>query len=488
MRVLLALGMTLVAAATAGVLAAGDIPGVEVTSGGVRGGKAGLTLEPGTILRLGTGTSVELAGTTSIEILRGDPAGTCLLAHFGPVSGLYDCAYHALGDTPRFPWQPEAGDRLGMNCTGQAALLLGRKGTWTEVGRGDPDPCTPGPLWVRAPLATPLAYAAIDGVPVNLTPTRVHLPAALAAAVATAVASAAFGVAVWPLLLLPLALLGPAMGLPGAAVASTVVAASATSAALATTAHRRALAVLLGLAAASTAVLVTLDARTPPSSWLATWSATQLIDRELPRHKVDAMVERGRKAASAPRVVIFGSSSSGGSTRGRWWPQILQELLPDVPMAILTEGGATSWHAREVAAALDLHAEVCVTYLGQNDVVVSLPGATLAQLARGEPGTPDRWVAPVTLEEAHENYVALSARCTVLAMEERSLQQGEALARYRDMLLTVPGLHHADAVTALAAEPGVMLDDIHLTPRGAEVLARFVAEKLRPLLTASTEE
>jgi hypothetical protein len=292
------------------------------------------------------------------------------------------------------------------------------------------------------------------------------------------------------LLLLPLALLMPKIGLPVAAGLLLGVGAALVKGAL-DTAGRRAW--LSGLMAAVLLVLAGVAVvRGGPAAGTEGAAESQLapvlapaiaagLDIGMFQQKVDEAVATNRGALvddGRPLVVVFGASSSGGGTAGRFWPQVLQEERPDLHIVSLAWGGATTWHLRRIADALDVRADICVSYIGHNDLLEGMPGLTLADLEAGRPAQSGGMVAPVPLTDAAANVQALVARCgRSLLMEERVVGREAWMATYRSMLQGVDDAEWVDG--AGAVPPEAMMDNVHPDPRGQELLGRFVAGRLR---------
>ncbi|MFN7146120.1 MAG: SGNH/GDSL hydrolase family protein, partial [Myxococcota bacterium] len=178
---------------------------------------------------------------------------------------------------------------------------------------------------------------------------------------------------------------------------------------------------------------------------------------------------------------VLGGSSSGGGTRGRFWPQVLQERLGDRATVVsLAWGGATTWHLRRILDRLDARAEVCVLYGGHNDTTRSVPGRTIAQVEAGAPGG-DGLVAAVSLDEARANVLAMKERCgRFVVIQERVRGREADMAAYAAMLREVPGVDWLDGERLVA--PTDLLDDVHLHPRGHEDFAANVHTSIAGML------
>lgn len=205
------------------------------------------------------------------------------------------------------------------------------------------------------------------------------------------------------------------------------------------------------------------------------------------RYKVDAAVAAiGPNLAKRPPdkklLLALGSSSTGGSGSGSFWPEQVARRLPQLHAENLAVGGATTWHIRRILDGLAVRADVCVLYAGHNDTLATLPGISLAALERGEAPSGDRFVSPVPIDDARANIAAMTRWCEhTLVMQELSIGREAEMAKYAEMLRTVPGVAWADGAARLAQAPRsvAMLDPVHPTARGHEILGEFVAEQVR---------
>ena len=203
--------------------------------------------------------------------------------------------------------------------------------------------------------------------------------------------------------------------------------------------------------------------------------------------KVDQAVEFYRpKLANRPKdkplVVTLGSSSTGGNNPKGFWPQFLDQELPDAHVQTLAWGGATSWHMVKILERLDVQADACVLFMGHNDTIQAVPGQSLASLERGDPPYSDAFVPPVPLPEAQVNMRALSRRCGVfIGMEEYSIGREEDLEGYAAMMDRMPEVLYLDVATPLSERPRsqMMIDSVHPSPAGQRLIGSLVAEELR---------
>lgn len=503
--VLGALGL-LATVLTGGLAGAGEVVGVQVLAGNVTVEDGELVLPARAAVGIGDGKSILATGTfpgSDVDIGRGPFDGANLFAHFGAVSGLYRNDGSTVGDDPRSRWAPTGG-RTTLELTCDRMIWVRQDNRLSS--RASPDhPCVATPLWVRAGGETRLSAITRDGQAVRWTATNFAWEPAIGLAVVSAVTAGLLGFrGLFVLLVMPLSLLGPRLGLPVDALMSLIAASAAVGSAAENPGWRRGLAAclaLLGFGMAARSVVQRPGAGNAGSQAVeAAVGAT--IDIGLVQRKVDEVVARTHPLVAAvpagtPLVLALGSSSSGGGTKGRFWPDFLQEELAGTPgeraqgvapvVISIAQGGATTWHARRILETLDVRPAACVVYLGQNDTTKSMPGLTIAQLERGERPTPGAWVEPATEQDARDNIAAIAARCGVtLAMQEYVVGRTAPLAKFAVMLQTIPGVHYLDPTAPLTSQPRalLMLDDVHPSPAGQQVLAKAIAAELSPLLAS----
>lgn len=481
---------------TAGWLQGGRVEGVTLLGPAAVEGDA-LVLEAGTWAVLGTGEAMEVTldmGGADLDLVHGPPGAPWHFAHFDADGlGLFDAEGRALSRGSPQTWAPGVPRTLSLLC--RPPLLVSVDGRSLDVG--DPEGgCPSGPLSVRANTPLRLTRMAVAGVPVQVRQRAVDAPDALAAGAGLGVMAITLGpAAALPLLAAPLTLLLTAVGLPPLAGLALLVGAGALSAAMERRGWRRAAAG--GLVAVSLVAAAALVVRAAGPAGLegsgsevvaAALSRTVTVDTF--RVKVDDAVAAygprlAARPADKPLVLALGSSSSGGNTAGRFWPQVLQEELPEVHVQSLAWGGATTWHVRHILEGLDAHADACVLYMGHNDLMNTSPGRSLAAMEAGAPAEGGHFVPPVPLEDARANLTAIAERCGVLlAMQEHSMEQAALLSGYADMLRAHPRVVYRDGAAELAKLPAAvaMVDPVHPSLRGQEVLGRYVAGELRPLL------
>ncbi len=229
----------------------------------------------------------------------------------------------------------------------------------------------------------------------------------------------------------------------------------------------------------------------PAQTGTPTSSSSQSYVRSLLFQKLKAKVSLGVEKAKPilsqrpmdrPLVLALGSSSSGGQTAGEYWPQLVQNRLPEATVVTVALGGYTTWHLRRVLDALKVRPEVCVVYAGHNDRNASMPGASITELEKGAKSSMTL-VPAVTLPEARENHLTMAAHCErYLAMAERVVGSEARMNEYAQVLQSLSGVQYLDVRTALASASDRMLDDVHPTPEGHIVLARLVTDRVRQLL------
>ena len=478
-----------------GLLAPAVPKGFTILQGSVHREGEALELAPGTVLELGTGHGLEVAGNfREADLLLGPIGSPQVVGRFGPVSGLYDGALATLGTEPRFPFHEPGLARLSLSCNpGDHRITLALNDGWRGF-TPSADSCASTPLLLRANASARLMGAQVDEQPVSLAlQPFAFIPAGIAFVV-LGIAGLALGLPGWGLLLLtPLALLAPRIGLPAGAAAWAILATATVHQATLHRGGRR------GVAALVVAGSLFLSVRTVvresvtghgAANALVQAATAALVDPGLVERKADLIVRRAkdqlaRLPEGVPLLVALGSSSSGGNSPGRFWPQVLSEKLPELALLRLTDGGATTWHMRRAMEELDLHPRACVLYMGRNDTSPGFPGFTIAGMLRGDPPTPGLWAPPVSMEEAAENIAAIASRCELLlAVQEYVNPSDKALVAYAAMLETVEGVHYRDAGAILGTRPHaeLMLDDVHPSPAGQALLAQSIYEALVPLL------
>ena len=230
--------------------------------------------------------------------------------------------------------------------------------------------------------------------------------------------------------------------------------------------------------------------KTADSMSAALWASSS-IDTYL--SKVDDIVRHydaslKKRPRQKPLVLVLGSSSTGGRTipnNMKFWPGRLQDKKNTVHIQSVAWGGATTWHMRKVVEKLNLTADICILYMGHNDMQEKSPRQTIAELEQGLAPTGYGFVSWVSLPEAKKNIEVIKTRCTqVLVMPEFSLSTKRESARYAKMLQTVSGVRFRDPRPLLERQDPsfIMQDDIHLTPPGHEMLADFVYNEIKDWL------
>ncbi len=482
----------LIFAASAAPLGSDRPRGIVLIAGEARVDGALLRLGPGAILELGPGRELRVEGAlenAEFDLVRSTGAGQVTHGRVGHAAGLYADNGELLGNEPPAQLPRGARQAAALTCDGMLSFVVdGRRLAGVPPNRG----CE-GVVQNRLGTTTGLLVAAVkvDGKAIPIEAEGWQLaPAGLALAGAAVILGAAGPAAGLVLVAAPLAWLLARVGLPVPACLSLVAAAAATTG-LSRERLRAwssgALAVL-GLALAAFLTWREAATRAPPA-WIADRAGASLVDTGLLRRKVDSVVSRARKEMIAedprPRLFALGSSSSGGGTRGDFWPSKLAETLPELALVNIAEGGATSWHMAEVIEALDARPRACVMYMGHNDVAPSLPGLTIAELVAGRPAA-GGWRAPVPPEDLGAVLARLTARCAItMVLPEYETRPAEALEAWIEVARVAPGVHFRDPRPMLAAGgSSFMVDDIHPSAEGQSALAAYIAGELRPLLLA----
>ncbi len=477
-------------AGTAGRLHAGGPAGVG-HQGEISFAADHLTLEAGALLELGRGRSVLVeAESADVDLMLGDPAGRHVVGHFGAVAGLYRHDLSLMGNELPTAWQGGS-HYLGLVCGDMLEITADRR----RLQAGPPEGCVADRMWIRAGQHTVLRGAAVDGVAVVFARESVvwpHAGAGLGLGLATALV---FGLAgAMPLLLSPLALLGPSVGVKALTLLGVVLATTGASAAV-DPSHarwRKLFGGVWALGGVGLALAAVLDFARPTNMGASALNTERplfvAVDPAMVNRKVEQAISnfKAQKLPEHhPRVVALGSSSSGGGTSGRFWPQILQEKLPNAQVVSLALGGSTSWHMRRILETLDLRPELCILYMGHNDQVPSFPGIGIAGLMRGDSPDPDHWVPPVTLAEAADNVNAMASRCgAFVGVSEYAKGREPAVLAYAEMLASVPGIRVLDAASMFRGLPAsAMLDDVHPSPAGQERLALLMLPTVQALLS-----
>ncbi|GEM_PF-5279668 len=483
----------LVAALTFGLLAGGALaPPLTVLSGAPSVDAGRLVLGAGDLVGVGTGRTLVargLAASGGVDLVLGDPAGRHVVGHVGAVSGLFDDRLVPLGQEPPHPWVAGDGESTWtLDCQPPVRLLAGR----TPLGTGEPvTGCEPQALAIGASGDLTVSGVSVDEVAVPLAAVRFVPEVAAASAVGLLVLGGLLGAAGQVVLFLaPLALLGPRLGLPGVAVFALVVGASLVQQAVNATGWRSRVGWVLAVVALPASV-VALDLRLDDpgeQAWDADRPVTALISLEVVTRKV-AIAEASARALlrsrdERPLAVALGSSSTGGDGRQSYWPAEVQRTLPELQVLNLAQGGATSWHMKELLERLDLRPDVCLFYMGHNDSMPGFPGITIRGLETGAESS-GGWIAPVPAADARANVAAIAARCGVtLAMAEYVRGQEPAMAAYASALEGIEGVVLLDAAGQLASLPArsAMIDTVHPSEQGHRALGRYVAGELRTLL------
>jgi lysophospholipase L1-like esterase len=221
----------------------------------------------------------------------------------------------------------------------------------------------------------------------------------------------------------------------------------------------------------------------------AMWNASSL---ETYQRKVDDIVAFNKKKIASrplekPLLFVLGSSSSGGGTRGnnmRFWPEILKKDLQQVHVQSLARGGATTWHMRKVLEGLNTKADVCILYMGYNDRQTKSPRQSIAALEQKKTPQKGGFVAWVSPSEQKENLETMKNWCSHLLLVREYVQERR---KERDPYAPVFSSVEQDG-TVRAFDPApifdkepskvVMMDNIHPTPFGHQILADAIKEQI----------
>ncbi|MCB9741267.1 MAG: SGNH/GDSL hydrolase family protein [Alphaproteobacteria bacterium] len=458
----------------------------------------GLLLAPGSLVVLGQGELVSVRldmGEADLDIVHGPVDAPWSFAHFDAEGmGLFDGEGQAMSRGTPQRWEKGQVRELTLRC--RPPLLIEVDGRSLDVANGAQRPCPSGPISVSANSAVRLQEAKLNGRPVGFALKVIDWQVAGAVAAALVVVGALLGFGTLaPLIAAPYALGALAFGVPMPSALCLLVGAATAMAVVEREGWRRGLAGLLTAAALVGAGGFIFADQDPMGikggdSELVAKALSRTVDLDTFMNKVDdAVTYYGPRLESLredprPLVVALGSSSTGGNSHGRFWPEVVAELVPEAKVQRLSWGGMTTWHVRHLLDRLDVHAEVCVLYMGHNDLTPTSPGGSLAQIEAGTaPG--GRFVSPVPLEDAKANLSAISQHCgTLIAMQERSTESEAALATYKAMLQAHPDLVYADGAATLDGMPFAvaMVDPVHPSPKGHQVLGAFVAERVREAL------
>ena len=194
------------------------------------------------------------------------------------------------------------------------------------------------------------------------------------------------------------------------------------------------------------------------------------------------------KQSGRPRLIIMGSSSSGGGTPGnnmKFWPEILSMKLDKVSVYSLAEGGATTWHMNKVMQQLNIQAEICIVYMGFNDRQEKSPLQSIAELEQGLTPQGAGFVPWVYPEEQKENLEAIAQRCKkMLLVKEYALDQLPKGSPYLSVFESVTAAKVYDPSALFQGQPqeSVMMDKIHPTPYGHTLLADAIINEIKPWL------
>lgn len=222
----------------------------------------------------------------------------------------------------------------------------------------------------------------------------------------------------------------------------------------------------------------------------AIWNSTSM---ETYQRKVEDIIAHNKKKIAdrpieKPLLLILGSSSSGGGTRGnnmRFWPEILKRDLTKVYVQSLARGGATTWHMRKVLEGLHTKADICILYMGFNDRQTKSPLQTIAQREQDESPKQDGFVAWVSPREQQKNLEAMQGWCeNLLLVREYVQERKRAKDPYANVFSSVHEARFFDPTPLFEKEPPkvVMMDNIHPTPFGHQILADAIKLQIKDWL------
>ena len=442
----------------------------------------------------GTGQTIEVTvhmQGTELDLTHGTLEELHHFAHLGERLGIHDSKGTALGRGHPQAW-PDRASTLTLTCRPPLNLLL--DGAGVEIVE-PVEGCPKAPMGVRATTPLVLERVAVDGTEVPIRGSKFDPHAAALTLGGGLLSMAVLGPAGFALLLLtPLAGGVETLGLPAIAGAWLLYGAGASAATMQGPTWRRvaaALACVVSLGMAAKAFLGTIGPIGLEAADADNVAVARVLETTLGldayERKVDQAVEfYGPKLANRPQdkplVVTLGSSSTGGNNPKGFWPQFLDQELPDAHVQTLAWGGATSWHMVKILERLDVHADVCVLFMGHNDTIQAVPGQSLASLERGDAPYSDAFVPPVPLPEAEVNLRTLSGRCGVfIGMEEYSIGRERDLEGYAAMMDRMPEVLYLDVATPLSERPRsqMMIDSVHPSPTGQRLIGGLVAEELR---------
>jgi len=222
----------------------------------------------------------------------------------------------------------------------------------------------------------------------------------------------------------------------------------------------------------------------------AMWKAASIETYEKKVQEIVATNQSvlAKRDTSKPLLLILGSSSSGGGTRGnnmKFWPEILRRDLSKVHVQSLARGGATTWHMRKAVEGLDIKADICILYMGYNDRQEKSPKQSIAQLEQGLIPKKDGFVAWVSPKEQKENIFGIQKYCANFLLV-REYVQGQKLRNdpYVEVFQTVQNTRYFDPTSMFRKEDPkiVMMDNIHPTPFGHQLLAQAIQKEIQDWL------
>ena len=218
----------------------------------------------------------------------------------------------------------------------------------------------------------------------------------------------------------------------------------------------------------------------------AMWNVASI---ETYQKKVDEIIGAhqatlSRRDVRVPLLLVLGSSSSGGGTKGnnmKFWPEILRRELPNVHVHSLARGGATTWHMRKVMEGLEVKADICIVYMGYNDRQQKSPKQSIAQLEEGQAPKTKGFVAWVSPQEQKRNLEGIQKYCTNILLVREYVQEKKNIRDpYKNIFSSIKGARTYDPFSMFSKEEPkiVMMDNIHPTPFGHQLLAEEIIKQM----------
>ena len=169
----------------------------------------------------------------------------------------------------------------------------------------------------------------------------------------------------------------------------------------------------------------------------------------------------------------------------KFWPEILRRELKTVHVQSLARGGATTWHMRKVVEGLGIKADICILYMGYNDRQKKSPKQSIAMLEQGIEPSNNGFVAWVSPQEQRDNILGMQKYCSNFLLV-REYVQGHAFRNdpYANVFPEIPNTRYLDPSSMFSKEEPniVMMDNIHPTPFGHQILAQRIQKEIRDWL------